>query len=418
MENTDRETLFRRQALAELARGRAGRPLANAPRPWRWLTGLSITCAVVAALFVTVAEYARKETVRGWLVAEQGAVRITHGGAATVDRVAVQAGAMVQPGDAILYLTGQVHLESGVGSAEAAISQLAEEGRAIESRKELTRKASRVEAVAVATQLDGIAAELDSLAERLHEQSLRVGAAREMLERTAAATSKGALTEWDVMVQRDIVSSQQQALDQLRQDRNRLLRERAGLESKRVALAITLEQALTRLDSERRRVLRETATHDMQRMQVLQSPITGKVASVEVRPGSAVKPFELLATILPAEYSMVAEVYVPSKAIGMVRRGQPVKLMYDAFPHRQFGMATGRVASVADYVLLPDDLPPTFGIREATYKVRVTLDAAAVLDGGLSYELRPGMLLAAEIILERRTLFEWLVSPLHHRALS
>jgi membrane fusion protein len=107
---------------------------------------------------------------------------------------------------------------------------------------------------------------------------------------------------------------------------------------------------------------------------------------------------------------------VPSSAVGQLRPGQRVRLMLDAFPHQQFGAAVGDVESVSEFVLLPTDIPPTFGIREATYKVRIKLRDDSIGGAGERYPLRPGMLLAAEIIVEDLRLVDWLLQPLRHMA--
>ena len=102
--------------------------------------------------------------------------------------------------------------------------------------------------------------------------------------------------------------------------------------------------------------------------------------------------------------------YVSSRAIGLIEPGQRVRLRYDAFPHEQFGIAGGRVASVADYVLLPGDMPDAFPMREASYKVGIRLDTDHVTAGRDRYALKPGMLLTAEIVLESRSLVDWLLA--------
>jgi membrane fusion protein len=89
--------------------------------------------------------------------------------------------------------------------------------------------------------------------------------------------------------------------------------------------------------------------------------------------------------------------------------------MYDAFPQQKFGAFSGRVEHVSDYVLLPADIPQTFPLREATYKVVIAIDYLAVEIGEASVPLRPGMLLAAEIVLDKRTLVDWLLEPLRLR---
>ena len=144
------------------------------------------------------------------------------------------------------------------------------------------------------------------------------------------------------------------------------------------------------------------------RLEVIESPIDGTLATLDLVPGNTVRPQQLLATVMPGDSILAADVYVPSRAVGLIAPGQRVRLRFDAFPHEQFGMANGRVESVAEYVLLPSDVPSTFGLQEASYKVRIALERDYVTDAHGRYGLKPGMLLVAEIVLENRRLVDWL----------
>jgi hypothetical protein len=42
-----------------------------------------------------------------------------------------------------------------------------------------------------------------------------------------------------------------------------------------------------------------------------------------------------------------AEIYIPSRAIGFVKPGQEVRLLYDAFPYQRFGAYRGRVVAAS-----------------------------------------------------------------------
>jgi len=106
---------------------------------------------------------------------------------------------------------------------------------------------------------------------------------------------------------------------------------------------------------------------------------------------------------------------VPSSAVGFIRPGQHVRLMYDAFPQQQFGAFSGEVDRVSDFVLMPSEVPQTFFLREATFKVEIAIDTDSVAFEAGSAPLRPGMLLAAEIILESRSLVDWLLEPIRLR---
>ena len=49
--------------------------------------------------------------------------------------------------------------------------------------------------------------------------------------------------------------------------------------------------------------------------------------------------------------------------------------------------------------------------REPVYRVDVKLDTQSVAALGQEYALRPGMLVNADLLLEKRTLLEWIFEP-------
>ena len=158
------------------------------------------------------------------------------------------------------------------------------------------------------------------------------------------------------------------------------------------------------------------AAQESARLTVLKSPVSGVIASVEVYVGYSVTPQQLLVTVVPQGVDLVAEIFVPSRAAGFIRPGQSVHIAYDAFPQEKFGTFDGRISRVSDYVLLPGEIPPTFPIREATYKAQVALLSSSIQTSAGAAVLRPGMLLSEDIILENRNLVEWLLEPLRlHR---
>jgi membrane fusion protein len=150
-------------------------------------------------------------------------------------------------------------------------------------------------------------------------------------------------------------------------------------------------------------------------MVVLKAPVSGTIASVEANAGSFAAPQKLLMTVLPKNSSLAAEVFVPSRAVGFIQPGQSVLLAYDAFPQQKFGTFEGTVKRISEFVLLPSEIPQTFPVREATYKVQIEIQSSSIETSIGSARLRPGMLLAAEIVLEKRNLIDWLMEPLRTR---
>jgi multidrug efflux pump subunit AcrA (membrane-fusion protein) len=103
-----------------------------------------------------------------------------------------------------------------------------------------------------------------------------------------------------------------------------------------------------------------------------------------------------------------ARLSVPSRAIGFIAPGDRILLRYRAFPYQTFGHQVGRVASIS-----PDAIAPAgaAGNSGQVYRVLVDLQQQAITARGKSRPLRPGMLLDADILGERRRLYEWILKP-------
>jgi len=409
------ENLFRAQAIQSLSKKPFGRPIGVMPRPWPWFISLIITLFLVAGVFASTAEYSRKERVRGWLVSRSGVVRVTHNSAAMVDEVVISPGDSVRQGDPVIYLSRETILESGVGKSEQALIQIRMALAELGVQQQLLHEQRDISESTILAQLEEIDAEAHALAQQIEEQRRRVELTTDKVVRLREASRDGAVAYWDTLRQEDELGASRQQLSQLQQNAIALARERERLRGQLFSLPVSTESSLSLLRTRRTELLRQIADHESQRLVVLSSPIDGVVASVEVHAGNAVTPQQLLATILPHDVRLAVEVYVPSRAIGFIYSGQTVRVMYDAFPQQKFGAFSGRVEHVSDFVLLPADIPQTFSLREATYKVVIAIDYLAVEIGKASVPLRPGMLLVAEIILEKQTLVDWLLEPLRLR---
>ena len=415
MHTRQAENLFRQRAIDSLATKFDGRPIAVIPKPWIWLLTLCIAFAVAACCFLWSVEYARKETVRGWLVVEPGVARVAHNDFATVVSIEHKAGDPVQQGDVILQLSSEVRLGNGSESAQQSLEYLEEQLASIDVRDALAREQFNVDHWALGQQLGGFDEEITALISQLREQQQRVRRSAARQEGLRSAFERGAIAKVELLRQEDELATMQQAVARLRQERNTLERQRQEVFAARGRLGIVLERSLAMLTTERSDLQQRITRYEEQRLLTVQSPVAGTLATLDVVAGSSILPQQLLATIIPEQSSLMADIYIPSRAVGLIQPGQTVKLLYDAFPHQQFGVANGEVDAIAGFVSLPKDMPVASGLREAAYKVRVRVTADHVEDGRGRYVLRPGMGLAAEIVLESRSLAHWFFAPLKAR---
>ena len=99
-----------------------------------------------------------------------------------------------------------------------------------------------------------------------------------------------------------------------------------------------------------------------------------------------------------------------------------MRLRYAAYPYQKFGMGEGVVDAIEKSPYAPQELPTqvvaTLGPGalqggESVYRIVVALDAQTIDTYGQRQALRPGMVFEADVIQDRRRLYEWLLEPIY-----
>ena len=152
---------------------------------------------------------------------------------------------------------------------------------------------------------------------------------------------------------------------------------------------------------------------------LVKAPVSGVVATQIVKPGQAVQAGQPLLSLLPGDGKLEAELLVPSRAIGFIAPGDTVLLRYQAFPYQKFGHQQGRVARISRSALSGGELGTLIGNAqqgEPYYRITVALAQQAITAYGKPEPLKPGMLLDADVMGEKRRLIEWIFEPLYSLA--
>ncbi len=152
---------------------------------------------------------------------------------------------------------------------------------------------------------------------------------------------------------------------------------------------------LTALETEQRQLTEEGAQY------AIVAPVTGTVEQIaSLSPGSFLAEADRIAVISPAS-SLLADVNVRPRDVGLLRPGMPVRLRIDAFDASDWGFVTGHVTDISN------DAVPTNGVP--AFRVRVSLDQDHLsLRTGLTGQLKKGMTLQARFLLAERTLWQLL----------
>ncbi|MDO8413653.1 MAG: HlyD family type I secretion periplasmic adaptor subunit [Gallionellaceae bacterium] len=124
-------------------------------------------------------------------------------------------------------------------------------------------------------------------------------------------------------------------------------------------------------------------------------------------PGTVVSPGTILMTVVPKNDPIEAEVWITHLDAGFVSPGQHARVKLAAYPFQKYGMVEGEVSQVS-----PDATEPDKAQNETPgYRATIRLPKPFLENAGKRYTLTPGMQVTAEIILGRRSVLEYLISP-------
>ena len=146
-----------------------------------------------------------------------------------------------------------------------------------------------------------------------------------------------------------------------------------------------------------------------------QAGIIKDIATTTV--GAVVQPGTVLMTLVPQDEALFADVEIKNEDVGFVRVGQRARIKLAAYPFQRYGMLEGEVTHVSADA--SQGTPPADSRGDAPpkpvqsgYKARVKLQHQSLTDPqGARLVLTPGMQVVAEIHQGKRTVMEYLLSP-------
>jgi hemolysin D len=155
----------------------------------------------------------------------------------------------------------------------------------------------------------------------------------------------------------------------------------------------------------------------------LRAPIDGIVEELAVHTvGGVVTPAQRLLIVVPDNQQLSVEAQLANRDVGFIHPGQDVAVKVETFNFTRYGLIHGKVVSISrDAVAAADrraddsggDAPPTApAAGSPAYTARISLPRSTMMVDGRVEALLPGMAVTAEIRTGRRTIINYLLSPL------
>jgi len=193
-----------------------------------------------------------------------------------------------------------------------------------------------------------------------------------------------------------------------------------NLRSELVTRAADFDNQISQYGVQRNDLDRQLAEADAKGSLLITAPTDGKISSLSVTPGQMVNAGDSLAQLVPAKNSpffLVA--WLPNESVPYVKPGEEINIRYEAYPFEKYGQFPGRVESVSSAPVSEQELNsyssapknPNGTVSGPYYKVIVSLDKSQLNWHGETLNLSSGMKAESTMFLEKRPLYQWMLSP-------
>ncbi len=403
--------LFRQEAIDAQREKLLGEVSLARPVPLWIFTTLAVAFAVTLVAFSIWGEYARRERVDGFLALDTGAARILAPEAGTVAELLAKEGDEVEAGQPLIRLSFERGTASGVTSGELVQREISERQLVLEREQQQVKLLGQQQADALRRKIADLERELAQFDVEIKAQQSRLASSRNEFQRAEELYKEKFYSESKLIEFRNNVLDQQVKVETLKRQRAGVERELSGARAEEPSIALKTQTALEQIRRQASELQQGSVQEEAKRENVIRAPVAGVLTNIAAARGETVAESAPLAVVVPKGSGLHAQLLVPTRAIGFVAPGQEVVLRYDAFPFQRFGQYRGTVERVSRTVWSPGEKVGQLVVKEPVYRVDVRLDAQHVAVGDQKLPLRSGMMVNADILQEKRRVWEWVFEP-------
>jgi membrane fusion protein len=409
--------LFRREVIeSQQINRQTGEILLIQSLPLWYITLGIVIAALTIILFLSFAEFTRKERVFGLTVPGHGAIRLTALDTGIIYASHVTEGSHVSAGDLLFEIRQEKF--SDLGDTQKLIQEnLADQSDKLVDEIRNRVHQAQLEAASLKNKSTLLEQEIASLKAEIALQVKQVTTKKRLAENLLPLYEKRIIPELQYQQQVSEHIEQQTRLETLKRSllalksrHNETINEIRSTRLRAEADQSALERTLL---STRQQNLVQRGSH----LNYIRAPVAGIVSNILVDAGRQIEAGESLATLLPQGVNLDIQVFIPSNAIGFLKNGQQVKLRYDAFPYQKFGVYAGELTELTHIDVSLQELQLRFPHLMEKYqgmtffRATVRPESQTIQAYGKQVSLKAGLTLEADIHLERKRLIEWVFDP-------
>ena len=428
-------SLFRPEVTEKLSQQSLGSIRLAQPISAWVIVGVALALAISLVAFAGWGEMTKKARVTGITIPLSGTISVASGYGGLLLHSHVKEGDQIEVGQILFELSNE--RQSDKGEITALVEQqIAARQQSLEAEQRLRRIQAIEKQQTLQLRLTNLENETLQLEQEIKLIERRQSLAQDTLNKFQTLQGNGYVSSVQTQLK-------QEELLEVATRLSTLKRAQLQQQANQISLKAELQQISTMLATDQAQLERALASLQQERAEnrnrksiLISASQAGIVTAISAQTGHIINPGQVLATIVPKDTTnpgdsfnseLEAHLFAPSRTAGFVAKGQKVLIRYAAFPYQKFGLQQGTVVNVSSTPFAPSELPTHlastilsnaqqtiqgFNGNEALYRIRVKLDQQSIQAYGTKQAVKPGMTLEADIVQDRRKIWEWIIEPI------
>ncbi|WP_318486196.1 HlyD family secretion protein [Photobacterium leiognathi] len=405
--------MFRNEVLEAKKQRLFGKVIVTQPISIYFLTFFFFVVFFLIFIYLIKSSYSRKETVNGYIIPEKGLIKVFSNRAGVIENIYVVEGEDIRKGKEIVKIKNSQSLTTGTEISAVLRHELLLQVGYLEEELNIVDKVNKKESSRIKKQIIQLEKNIFSLNDVKKINKRKLALKENQLDNNKKLLKKGNISQSQV----DLVVEQYLALleENIRLD-NEIYSVKTDISTFK-SEQISLPEQLTLNKIAIKRKLSElkyqVAELENQYEFIQKAPGSGVVTAIQPSIGTHVDPNTPILSIIPVDSPLVIELLLPTRSAGFVKIQDKVNIRFDAFPYQKFGVVVGEISNIDKALILPTERQLPIKFDEPMYRVRAKLHKQSVQAYGQEFHLKVGMIAEADIILEKRSLLEWLLDPIY-----
>ncbi|MEG7371180.1 HlyD family secretion protein [Serratia marcescens] len=412
--------MFRQEAINSQKMKWRGRALLLPGIPLWLTTGLCALFLIAFLVFIIAGTYTRRVNVSGEVTTDPRTINVYSRAQGFIVKRFVNEGQVVRYGDPLYQIDVSRSTRSGVVSdnqrkdIEDQLLRISSIIAHLENSKRSTLEALEKQK---SQYTDAFKKSSDII--RRAEEGINI--MKNNMENYQQYQKKGLINKDQLTNQTAIYYQQQNNLLGLSGQNEQNALQITSLESQIQTQAADFDNRVYQMELQRYELKKELVSTDASGEIIVRALSDGRVDSLSVTVGQMVNIGDSLVQIIPSKiknYHLV--IWVPNDAIPYISVGNNVNLRYEAFPAEKFGQFAGKIEMLSKTPASTQEMQTYPGAPQNIqttsipyYKVIVKPEKQMVGYNGKMLSLENGMKAQTTLFLERRKIYQWMLSPFY-----